>query len=43
MEGLVKTAQRYYEWTDSLTEAPNDGKAFYGRDAMANYVLIGGL
>ena len=43
MEGLVKTAQRYYEWTDSLTEAPNDGKAFYGRDAMANYVLIGGM
>lgn len=43
MEGLVDTAQRYYEWTDSLTEAPNDGKAFYGRDAMANYFLIGGM
>lgn len=43
MEGLVDTAQRYYEWTDSLTEEPNDGKAFYGRDAMANYFLIGGM
>lgn len=43
MEGLVETAKRYYEWTDSLTEAPNDGKAFYGRDAMANYFLIGGM
>lgn len=43
IEGLVDTAQRYYEWTDSLTEAPNDGKAFYGRDAMANYILIGGM
>ena len=43
MEGLVETAQRYYEWTDSLTPEPNDGKAFYGRDAMANYFLIGGM
>lgn len=43
IEGLVDTAQRYYEWTDSLTETPNDGKAFYGRDAMANYMLIGGM
>ena len=43
MEGLVETAKKYYEWTDSLTEEPNDGKAFYGRDAMANYFLIGGM
>lgn len=43
MEGLLETAQKYYEWTDSLTEEPNDGKAFFGRDAMANYALIGGM
>lgn len=43
IEGLVETAQRYYEWTDSLTETPDDGKAFYGRDAMANYFLISGM
>ena len=43
MEGLVETARRYYEWTDSLTPEPNDGKAFYGRDAMANYILIGAM
>lgn len=43
VEGLVETAKRYYEWTDSLTEASDDGKAFYGRDAMANYMLIGGM
>lgn len=43
MEGLVDTARRYYEWTDSLTETPNDGKAFYGRDAMANYLIIGSM
>lgn len=43
MEGLVATAQAYYEWTDSLTPAPNDGKAFFGRDALANYILVGGM
>lgn len=41
MEGVTATAQKYYEWTDSLTEEPEDGKAFFGRDAMANYFLIG--
>lgn len=43
-EGLVKTAQSYYEWTDSLTpDIPNDGKAFYGRDSMANLFIIGSM
>lgn len=41
MESLVETARAYYEWTDSLTPEPNDGKAFFGRDAMANYFIIG--
>lgn len=40
-EGVAKTAKAYYEWTDRQTPAPNDGKAFFGRDAMANYILIG--
>ena len=40
-EGITEAAQRYYEWTDSLTDAPNDGKALFGRDAMANYMIIG--
>lgn len=44
IEGLTATAQKYYEWTDGLTpDVPNDGKAFYGRDAMANYMLIGSM
>ena len=44
MEGLVATAERYYNWTDSLTpDVPDDGKAFFGRDAMANYMLIGAM
>lgn len=41
-EGVTEVSKRYYEWTDSLTpDIPDDGKAFYGRDAMANYFIIG--
>ena len=36
IEGLVETAGKYYEWTDAQTAAPDDGKALFGRDAMAN-------
>jgi multiple sugar transport system substrate-binding protein len=42
IEGVNATARAYYEWTDSLTpDIPEDGKAFYGRDALANYFIIG--
>lgn len=41
MEGLVDVAELYYEWTDGLTPKRNDGKAFFGRDAMANYFFLG--
>ena len=42
VEGIVKVAKRYYEWTDKKTpDKPNDGKAFYGRDSMSNYFVIG--
>lgn len=42
IEGVVKVAKRYYEWTDKKTpDKPDDGKAFYGRDSMANYFVIG--
>lgn len=44
VEGLVATAKKYYEWTDARTpDVPDDGKAMFGRDAMANYMLIGSL
>ena len=33
MEGVTETAKSYYEWSD--------GKAFFGRDAMANYFVVG--
>lgn len=41
VEGVVRVAEAYYQWTDGKTEAPEDGKAFFGRDAMANYIIIG--
>lgn len=42
MEGVTAAAQAYYEWTDSQTpDIPGDGRAFYGRDAVANYFIIG--
>ncbi len=41
IEGVISTAEKYYNWTDSQTAQPNDGRALIGRDAMANYFLIG--
>ena len=42
IEGVVSTAQTYYEWTDDQTpDIAGDGMAFYGRDAVANYFIIG--
>lgn len=41
IEGVTKIAGQYYEWTDGQTEAEDDGKAFFGRDAIANYMFIG--
>lgn len=43
-EGLVRVAQSYYEWTDQKTpEVAEDGKAFYGRDVMANMFIISSM
>lgn len=42
MEGVAAVARAFYEWTDGLTpDVPGDGRAFYGRDAVANYFIIG--
>lgn len=44
MEGVADTAKAYYEWTDAQTpDIEGDGKAFYGRDALANLFLIGSM
>ena len=41
-EGLAQTAEKYYAYTDALTpDVPNDGKAFFGRDSVANYMIVG--
>ncbi len=39
-EGLVDAAEAYYNWTDSLTEASGDGKAFFGFDSYSNFILV---
>ena len=42
IEGVTKVAQRYYEWTDAQTpDVADDGRPFFGRDAMANYLITG--
>ncbi len=41
IEGLVSVAERYYEDDAYMPDIPNDGRAFFGRDAMANYTSIG--
>jgi multiple sugar transport system substrate-binding protein len=43
VEGVTQMAEAYYNWTDSLTPEPNDGKALFGRDAMANYFFSGSM
>lgn len=41
-EGIMKTARKYYEWTDKQTpDIQNDGKTFYASDSLFNYSLIG--
>ncbi|MEG2931324.1 MAG: ABC transporter substrate-binding protein, partial [Ruthenibacterium sp.] len=41
VESLTTTAKAYYEWSDAQTPAANDGRALFGRDAFANYMIIG--
>lgn len=42
VEGITDTSRKYYEWTDSLTpDIAGDGRALYGRDALANMFIIG--
>ncbi|MEG1010555.1 MAG: extracellular solute-binding protein [Ruthenibacterium sp.] len=41
IESLTACAKTYYEWSDAQTSEPNDGKALFGRDAFANYMIIG--
>lgn len=42
VEGVTAVAQRYFEWTDARTpDVLNDGRPFFGRDALANYLITG--
>ena len=41
-EGLAEVAEKYYSYTDALTpDVADDGKAFFGRDSVANYMVVG--
>lgn len=40
-EGLARLAEKYYDWTNRLSTEPDDGKAFFAKDDMANYILVG--
>lgn len=40
-EGLAKVAERYYNWTNSLTSERDGGKAFFAMDNMLNYMMLG--
>ena len=41
-EGVAQAAEKYYTYTDALTpDIENDGKAFFGRDSVANYMIVG--
>lgn len=41
-EGLAEVAEKYYNYTDALTpDIENDGRAFFGRDSVANYMIVG--
>ncbi|MGO4971525.1 extracellular solute-binding protein [[Clostridium] aminophilum] len=40
-EGIVSLAEEYYDWTDRKTDEPDDGSAFFGRDSLANYCMVG--
>ncbi len=41
-EGVVRVAEKYYTYTDAMTpDIKNDGKAFFGRDSVANYMIVG--
>lgn len=41
-EGLADVSEKYYNYTDALTpDVEGDGKAFFGRDAVANYLTVG--
>lgn len=41
-EGIAEVAEKYYNYTNALTpDIENDGRAFFGRDSVANYMIVG--
>lgn len=43
-EGLAEISATYYDWTDGKTpDVPYDGKALFGIDSQANFMLIASM
>lgn len=42
-EGVMSTAEKYYEWTDAKTKEPGDGKAFLGLDSITSFLQISSM
>lgn len=41
-ESLAEVAEKYYNYTDALTpDIKGDGQAFFGRDSLSNYFIVG--
>ncbi|GHU51985.1 lipoprotein [Clostridia bacterium] len=41
MDSIAEVSKKYYEWTDAKTpDVPYDGKAFFGRDSIANMFIV---
>lgn len=41
-EGILKSSEKYYEWTDNQTpDIKDDGKTFYTSDSLFNFAQVG--
>lgn len=39
-ESMLEVAELYYNWTDAKTEEEHDGRALFGIDSEANFIII---
>ncbi len=39
-EKLIDASKKYYEYTDAMTDIPNDGKSLFGVDSVPNFFLL---
>ncbi len=39
-EGIAELSEAYYNYTDAQTDEPGDGKAMFGIDSLANFIIV---